>query len=320
MRIDLIRRSLGFYGIKSILVYEDQENFSQRIYHSFLVENILTKNAFWRTIGLVLAKRLCRFSKYSKTIILFIDVCASALPYLRKCFDRIILSVEDLTPNYRKFTKESTRRYFEIFTHLAQYADRIITPAYTLTRELKELGLEAHTVPIGLEPYVSLDEALKRELPVKILHAGQLNELEQVKTVLNLAKKYIVILHNHGRYAKLMKRVVHPNIQKYRATSPQDAVRFTKHAHIGLIISSRPAYTLSRIYFHTALLQPIIGYGSGPWITEIKELGLTLNSITEVEEIIHHYSDYVSKMSALQDKLKIPFVHNILIKYVSIDT
>ena len=319
MRIDLIRKSLSLYGIKSMLIYEDRESISQKIYHSSLTENIFTKNAFWHLIGALLARKLCRWSKYSKAIILFIDICASALPYLRKCFDKVILSVEDLTPRYKYFTKEAIKKYLEIFTRFAQYADYIITPAYTLTRELRELGLEAHTVPIGLEPYITPEEALRRNLPIKILHAGQLNMLEQVKVVLNLARKYAVILHNQGKYVKLLKNISHLNIQKYKTKSPHNAVKITKNAHIGLIISNRPAYTLSRLYFHVALLQPMIGRGVEPWITEAKELGIDLEPISEevIESIVQDYELYIKKLYNIQFKLSIPTIHKKLIDIIS---
>jgi len=319
MRIDLIRKSLNFYGIKNMLVYEEQETSSQKIYHSFLTENLLTKKTFWHLIGALLARKLCSFSKYSRTILLFLDVCASALPYLRKCFDKIILSVEDLTPRYKRFRKDATKRYLEIFVHFAQYADHIITPAYTLTYELRELGLEAHTVPIGLEPYISPEEALRRNLPIKILHAGQLSELEQVKVILNLARKYIVFVHHHGKYSRILDHLkVIQNIYKYRVKTPHDAVRLVKIAHLGLVLVNRPAYTLSRLYFHIALLQPIIGGGVGPWIREAKLLGIDIEhyNYERIDQIIQNYEYYVRRMHHIQHKLMIPQVHIDLISLI----
>ncbi|RLI44114.1 hypothetical protein DRO64_04560 [Candidatus Bathyarchaeota archaeon] len=307
-RMILLRKSLTKAGFEtSILV--GREKLLRKLYH-YSSRRILTLRSAWKLMGKTISRQITK--KNPDAVILFIDVSSSAIPYLKKhnADITVILSIEDLTPEYKEYDEETSRKFYNILIEHASEADIIITPSFTLSEKLLKLGLEAITIPIGLEPYVTLGEALSRSPPPIILHTGQLNSQKQIDTILKLAQKYKMLVHNFGKLSQLL---THPNILKYREITPEKAVSICRRAHMGLIIEYRNAYTLTRYYFHTSLLQPIIVKGRGPWLREAKLLGMTLNPIDNIDEIINKYEHYVRDQFECQKKLSIPFVHSPLI-------
>jgi hypothetical protein len=121
-----------------------------------------------------------------------------------------------------------------------------------------------------------------------------------------LASNYKMIVHNFG---KLADKLNHPNIEKYREPTVRKAADIVKRGHMGLILEKRRAYTLTRLYFHPSLIQPIIAEGCGPWIEEAAFLGVKLYPMSMLEEIVSNYGKYVKKYADIQKKLAIPHVH-----------
>ena len=271
-------------------------------------DKLLTKETAWKIIGRLISKPIIK--QKPKNAILFIDVSASAIPYLKKQNINTILSIEDLTPEYKNYNSKTAEKFYQILTKHAEQANTIITPSHTLTQRLKQLGLKAITVPIGLEPHISPQEALTRPHPPTILHTGQINTQKQIETLLNLAKKYKLLVHNFG---KLKDKLNHPNIEKYRKPTPEEAIDITKQAHLGLILEHRKAYTLSRLYYHTSLLQPIIAEGKGPWIKEAHHLGIKLHPLEAIEKMTGNYEKYVIEYLQAQERLSIPYIHKSLL-------
>jgi len=180
-----------------------------------------------------------------------------------------------------------------------------------LERRLKDLDIKACTVPIGLEPVLNIQEALGRGL--LLLHAGQVNDKRKLAIITSLAKKYRILLHDVGTFSKQIR---HPNIRKYRAVSPEDAIKLCKRASIGLVIEYRRAYTLTRLYYHVAMLQPIVGWGAGPWLNEAKILGIGINSLEYVQNIHENYDHFVAPLVKIVEKLTLPHVHRPLLDFL----
>jgi hypothetical protein len=301
-RVDLIRKSLEMAGHKTILIVGHEPQL-QTAYHA-LGRRLLRLEATWKVMGKVISRAICK--QRPNVAILFLDVCASAIPYLKKCGISTILSIEDLTPEYKHYDLKSSQKFYQILSKYAEQADAILSSSYTLSKRLERLGLKAIPTPIGLEPYVSLDEALVRPTPPLLLHAGQLNAEWKIRVLLFLASNYKIVVHNFG---KLADKLNHPNIEKYREPTVRKAADIAKRAHIGLILEKRRAYTLTRLYFHLSLLQPIIAEGCGPWIEEAAFLGVKLYPMSMLEEIVADFGKYVKKYADIQKKIAIPQVH-----------
>ena len=305
-RVDLIRKSLEMAGHKTILIVGHEPQL-QTAYH-VLGRRLLRLEGTWKVMGKIISRAICK--QRPKAAIMFLDVCASAIPYLKKCGISTILSIEDLTPEYKHYDLKSSQKFYQILSKYAEQADAILSSSYTLSKRLERLGFKAIPTPIGLEPYVSLDEALVRLNPPLLLHAGQLNAEWKIRVLLFLASNYKMIVHNFG---KLADKLNHPNIEKYREPTVRKAADIVKRAHMGLILEKRRAYTLTRLYFHLSLLQPIIAEGYGPWIDEAICLGLNLYPLNVIEEIIENYGKHVKECAEMQKKLAIPHVHKALL-------
>jgi hypothetical protein len=305
-RVDLVKKSLEIAGHKTTLII-DRESQLQSIYHA-LGERLLTLETVWKVMGRLISRSICK--QRPKAVILFIDISASAIPYLKKNGISTILSIEDLTPEYKNYDFKASEKFYQILGKYADQADTIISSSYTLSKRLKHIGLKVIPVPIGLESYISIEEALSRIYSPFILHAGRINLQRQIEVILNLADKYRLMIHNTG---ELADKISHPHVEKYRESTLEKAVLIARRANMGLIVEYRKAYTLSRLYFHLSLLQPIIAEGRGPWVEEANYLGIKLHQLSAVEEIIENYERYVRKCAEAQEGLIIPNVHKQLL-------
>ena len=301
MRVDLLRKSLELSSFKTRLItYGD--SIIKKVYN-LLGDKLLTKDAFWRLIGKKLADRIVSYN--TDAVIMFTDVCASAIPFLAKRKIRVILSIEDLTPEYKEYPQIRALKFYELLKSYSCEADLIITPSFILEQRLKKLGIVANTVPIGLENVLSPEEALKRDR--LILHAGQLDDIRKIDFIHSVANNYKILVHDIGKFSSKLNN---PNVIRYRFNSLERALEVCKKASVGLVIEYRKAYTLSRIYYHIALLQPIVGQGEGPWIDEANRLGISIYPISFLENILDTYEKFVSSLVNVREYLKIPVVHN----------
>jgi len=306
-RVDLVRESLEIAGHKTMLII-GWESFLQSAYHT-LGKRLLTQETVWKVMGRLISRPICK--QKPKAVILFVDVSASAVPYLKECGINVILSIEDLTPEYKNYDFKASEKFYQILVKYADQADAIISPSHTLSSRLEKIGLKAIPVLTGLKPYMSIEEALSRSSnsPI-ILHAGQLNTQRQIEVILNLAGKYRLMVHNFGRLAD---KLSHPKIEKYRELTPEKAILVTKQANIGLVVEYKKTYSLARFYLHESLLQPIIAEGCGPWIEEANYLRIKLHPLSAIEEIIENYDQYVRKCAETQKGLAIPNIHKPLL-------
>ncbi|MEM2506811.1 MAG: hypothetical protein QXF61_07220, partial [Nitrososphaeria archaeon] len=195
----------------------------------------------------------------------------------------------------------------------ANQADAVISPSYTLSKKLQHMGLKVIPVPTGLEPHISFEEALARQYPPILLHAGQLDIQRKIKIITDLAHKYKILVHDFGGLANKLN---HPNIEKYREPDLNKALKIVKKAHIGIVLERKKTYSLTRLYFHVSLLQPLIAEGCGPWINEANNLGITLYSLNTIEEIMGKYDQHVKKYVEAQKKFAIPKVHKPLLDLI----
>jgi len=309
-RVDLVRKSLEMVGYKTILI-TSHESQLQSVYHT-LGKKLLTLESVWKVMGRLISRPICK--QRPRAAILFIDISASAIPYLKKCDINTILSIEDLTPEYKNYNLKASNKFYQILRKYADQADAVISSSYALSKRLERIGLKAIPVPVGLEPHVSLEEALvRRAYPPILLHAGQLNTQRKMEIILALAHKYKLVVHNFG---SLASKLSHPNIEKYRKPTLDKAMEIVKRAHIGVILEHRKAYTLTRLYFHVSLLQPIITEGCGPWVDEANCLGVNLHPLNAVEEIVENYNQHVREYAEAQKRLAIPHVHKSLLSLI----
>jgi hypothetical protein len=307
MRVDLIKKSLELSGFRTkLIIYGDHG--AKRLYN-LLGDKLLTKDIFWRLIGRRIADRIIGCNP--DAIIMFTDVCASAIPFLVKRRVKVVFSIEDLTPEYKEYPSTKASKFYELLRDYSCEADLIITPSFTLEQRLKGLDIMASTVLIGVENVISLMDALERDKI--ILHAGQLDDIRKVSIIHLIADNHKVMVHEVG---KLLSKLKHPNVIRYRFESPEKALEFCKKASIGLVIEYRRAYTLSRLYYHIALLQPIIGQGEGPWMNEANRLGISIYSVSLLEDILDNYEKFVSSLVNIREHLKIPNIHNKLIAFL----
>jgi len=306
-RVNLIKKSLNMMGYSTRLIIGD-EGILKRLYSTF-GEILLTRKNVWDLIGKIITKKV--LSNKPDSVILFTDICASAVPYISRKGVKVVLSIEDLTPEYKGYSAEKSQVFLKLLKDYAMEADLIITPSFMLERRLKDLDIKACTVPIGLEPVLNIQEALGRGL--LLLHAGQVNDKRKLAIITSLAKKYRILLHDVGTFSKQIR---HPNIRKYRAVSPEDAIKLCKRASIGLVIEYRRAYTLTRLYYHVAMLQPIVGRGAGPWLNEAKILGIGINSLEYVQNIHENYDHFVAPLVKIVEKLTLPHVHRPLLDFL----
>jgi len=306
-RVNLIKRSLNMVGYNTSLVI-GSENILKKLYSTF-GGILLTRKNVWDIIGRIIAEKV--LSNKPNSVILFTDICASAAPYISREGVKVVLSIEDLTPEYKGYSAEKSQVFFKLLREYAMEADLVITPSFMLERRLKDLDIKACTVPIGLEPVLNTEEALDREL--LLLHAGQVNDKRKLAIIMSLAEKYRILLHDAGAFSKQIR---HPNVKKYRLASPEDALKLCKKASIGLVIEYRRAYTLTRLYYHVAMLQPIVGRGMGPWLNEAKNLGVEINSPELIQNIYENYGDFVTPLVKIVEKLKLPYVHRLLLDFL----
>lgn len=307
IRVDLIKKSLELAGVSTRLIVYG-EHAAKRFYN-LLGDKLLTKDVFWGIIGRRIADRILDYNP--DAVIMFTDVCASAIPSLVKRGVKVIFSIENLTPDYKVYPSTKASKFYELLRNYSYEADLIITPSLTLEQRLKKLDIMADTVLIGVENVVSLMDALNRDRI--ILHAGQLDDISKIRIIQSIADNQKIMVHDFG---KLTKKLKHPNVKKYRFENPVEALEFCKKASIGLVIEYRKTYTLSRLYYHVSLLQPIIGRGAGPWIDEANRLGIRIYSTSMLEDILSNYEKFVSLLVKVQEYLKIPDVHNRLIAFL----
>jgi hypothetical protein len=306
-RVDLVRKSLEIAGYKTVLI-SSHESQLQRIYHAF-GESLLTLETVWKVMGELTSRLICK--QKPKTTILFLDVSASVVPYLKKRGIKTILSIEDLTPEYKKYSLKASEKFYQILVRYADQADSVISSGYTLSKRLEHIGLKTIPVPVGLEPHVSIEEALVRPNPPIILHAGQLNMQRQMEVILDLADRYKLMVHDFGILAD---KLSHPNIEKYREPTPEKATLRGKRAHMGLIVEYKKTYSLNRLYFHSSLLQPMVTEGQGPWFEEASLLGINLYPLNAVEKIAKNYDRLVKECVEVQKRLAIPRIHKPLLR------
>lgn len=306
-RVDMIQRSLEMSGYDTLIIRSKIPNM-KKLYDT-VGEELITLEAVWKAIGLFISRLIYKYKP--ETAILFLDVTASAIPFLKKFGIKTILSIEDLTPEYMKYSSKASEKFYKLLIESADQADLVISPSYTLSQKLKYMGLKNIPVLVGLEPYVSYEDAIARTYPPIILHTGRLNIQKQVDIIFNLAERYKLLVHEFGKFANKLN---HHNIIKYKTSTPEKAASLVKRAHAGLIIEYRDAYTLTRIYFHLAMLQPIIMYGKGSWIKEISFLGLNTFISNEICKIFQNYESYVKIYFDIQKKLAVPNVHEPLLK------
>jgi hypothetical protein len=77
-RIELVRKSLEIAGHKTILII-GRETRLQNMYHA-LGERLLTRETMWKVMGRLIFRQI--YKQRPEVVILFIDVSASAIPYL----------------------------------------------------------------------------------------------------------------------------------------------------------------------------------------------------------------------------------------------
>jgi hypothetical protein len=311
-RVDLLLESLHNYGYDPKLIVDEKEDIFNQLYERFST-NLLSKRFIWSTIGRHIAGKVSTYKP--PFAILMLDVCAGAAVHLHRRGVKTAVFVEDLTASYHygiQAKKERAEQVMKILSNELAQSDLVVAPSHVLSRVLAYgYGIDAMTVPVGTKTYISLDMACKRE-PNLALHVGQIHDMKQAdaltETSQRLAKQNIETLaHKAGKYAHLVK-----GVRWYSYASPQEAIPHVQKAFLGVVTRFRPAFTLSSLYYHTGLLQPILAVGEGSWIEEAELLGMSL-----VKETGGIGSDDLQKQANAASRLEIPRVHEPLAKALS---
>ncbi|MEM2093854.1 MAG: hypothetical protein QXI32_00985 [Candidatus Bathyarchaeia archaeon] len=308
----MLVESLNSFGFNPILVIDEKENVLSRFYEHFSTY-LLSKRITWNTIGHHIASKV---AVYRPTVaMVFLDVCAGAAMHLHRQGVRTVTFVEDLTVTYHnslRTDRRTARQIMEILSNELKYSELVVTPSYLLSKLLREeYGLEASTVPIGTKPYVTIEEAYYRKHDLA-LHVGQIHDRRQALILSRISQelselKIDTLAHKAGKYMHLVK-----GVKWYRYGSPEEAIPYVKNAFLGIVARYRPAFTLSSLYYHIGLLQPILVSGEGPWMQEAQMLGIDM--IKDKNEI-----DSISlrKQADAAERLAIPKVHKPLAEALS---
>jgi hypothetical protein len=307
-RLDLLLESFRRSNLHFRLVVDERESILKPLYEHFSA-NLLSKRLVWDSIGREIARRIAVYNP--RVAIMLLDVTAGSAKYLQKLGVRTVVCVEDLTASYHdgiRANQERAKQVMEILCEELAYSDRIITPSHVLSGLLRErYGVQTLTVPIGVKAYVSEETAQSRERNYA-LHACQIHDNRQAEALTRISQELAchditVLAHNAGKYAHFTK-----GVEWYRYSSPEEAVPHVLKAFAGIVTRFRPAFTLSSLYYHIGLLQPIVPVGEGSWIEEAKLLGASLVSDAREtrEEDVHTQAKAAARLS-------IPQVHRPLV-------
>ncbi len=303
-RVDLLLESLHHFNFNPTLIVDEKETILKQLYERFPA-SLLSKKFTWDTIGRQIARKISIHKP--RTAIVMLDVTAGSTKYLHRQGIRTVVFVEDLTASYHdgiRVNKERANRVMRVLCEELAYADLIATPSYMLSRMLaEEYGIETLTVPIGVKAYISPDVACKRGTNFA-LHAGQIHDIRQTIALMRMSQelakhKIMILAHKAGKYARSVNGVTW-----YNYASPEEAVPYVGKAFLGIIAKFKPAFTLSSLYYHMGLLQPILAVGKGLWMEEAKLLGVSL--VNDVGGIC--FAD-VQKQTSAAERLAIPDVH-----------
>ena len=275
-RVDLLAESLAAHGLEVRLVIGQREGILRGLYQK-LAAKLLTKPGTWSWLGRMIAREV--EAQRPDIAITVSDVTAGAARFLTEAGIRTIVSVEDFTSSYHRRLREDPRSALRVEGILREelgHAAAVITPAYSLSDALEsELGVSSVTVPIGLHQNTTEAEAEARPHRWAI-HARPVRGEREAHVLTELAGRLSergvgTIALRAGPRAGAVR-----GVEWYRFESPGSAAAYGQKAFLGVIAEYRPAYTLSSLYFHASLLQPILALGDGPWTGEARRLQLPL--------------------------------------------
>ena len=307
-RVDLLLESLNDFSFNPALIVDEKENVLKLLYERFSA-SLLSKKLIWDIIGRQIARNVSIHKPH--VVIVMLDVTAGSAKYLHRQGIRTVVFVEDLTASYHdgiRANKDRAKQVMKILCDELAYSDLVATPSHVLSRLLaEEYGIETLTVPIGTKAYIPLDLARKRE-PNLALHAGQIHDSRQamalMKTSQELAKhKIMTLAYRAGKYAHYVN-----GVRWYSYASPEEAVPYVQRAFLGIVARFRPAFTLSSLYYHMGLLQPILALGDGRWMEEAELLGVSM-----VKDVGKMNSADVQRQASAVSRLAIPEVHRPLV-------
>jgi len=118
-RVNLIKRSLNMVGYNTSLIIGN-ENILKKLYTMF-GKLLLTRKSVWDLIGRMIAEKI--LSNNPESVVLFTDICASAAPYLSRRGIKVVLSIEDLTPEYEEYSVEKSQVFFKLLKEYIMGAD-----------------------------------------------------------------------------------------------------------------------------------------------------------------------------------------------------
>jgi hypothetical protein len=169
---------------------------------------------------------------------------------------------------------------------------------------------------------------------VDVLVAGQLHSPREARILARLARlleglgthSFRFHVLNHGEWSKLLARLsnrLSPAFRFYSYPSLEEAVRRNSRAHLGLVVSTRTAFTLSRIYYYTTLGLPQLVYDEKGYLArEMSELGVSFIDIKEavdagdprelklaVEEVLGNYAAASRLQYMRARELAVPGIH-----------
>lgn len=312
-RVDMLCKSLSTTGSEVVVLHDPSEGLYARLYNQRLSAYSLTKKSVWGLVGSRIARRILALKP--DLAILVTDVASSAAKELRRAGVEVIVSIEDLTVSYNQSISDRAALIRGLMGNVLDsltFAKNAIAPSYVLAERMKvDYGVNCVTVPIGLEVQQSEEESLLRKNE-KAVHARQISDLRQVVAlndlVFELAKRNIGLLAL--RFGKHLKEV--KGVNWFWFEDPYRALKYVSGSSFGVVTQFRPSYTLSSLYFHTSLYQPIYALGEGPWRSEASRLGIRL--CESIDVALDPSS--VHKQAVAASELSIPKIHSRLFELI----
>jgi hypothetical protein len=264
-RLRMLTKTLQENGYDVALYKDKQENVLRTLY-TYTARYLLQVRRTWTYLGNSIGNKVLKSKPRPDIVFLTTDVCSGAVKVIKSYGIKVVLLLEDLSVDWMNIHGFARRKILDNLTHFALEADVIITPSESFSKRInEELGLHSIPIPPGLELQIAEDDAKKRMHAYKsektrILHARQLVTEQEAKLLSIIARRLNgfaeIYALKAGRYhSKVEKR---DNVIWYHYQSVDEAIKYLKHCHIGLIATSRNAPTFTSQWFYFSLLQPVI--------------------------------------------------------------
>jgi hypothetical protein len=293
-----------------VTLYKDEQESILRVLYTYTTNFFMQIRGTWTYLGNRIGNKVLKTKPYPDIVFLTTDVCSGAIKTIKSHGIKVVLLLEDLSVDWLNIHGFARKKILDNLASFASDADVIITPSESFSKRIsEELGLNTVPVPPGLELQTTEDEAktrihVHRSNKPHILHARQLATRQEAELLTILARKLSdfteIYALKAGKYQnKVEKR---SNIIWYHYQSADDAIKYLKHCHMGLIVTPRNAPTFTSQWFYFSLLQPVIAITNNYiddtlWISIEDFLDNPQRLQSEIADLMTTYEQNVKKLA-----------------------